>query len=339
MAITLDDIAKIAKVSPSTVSRVISNNPSISKATREKVLKIMDEMNFQPNIVARSLANNSTKTIGVVLASRTEGALSKAFRHPLFPDMLGGLSLTAYKNGYNILLSSLNKYEDDKQKIRELVKGGLTDGIIYYFSRVNDPIIAELKSLNSPFVVIGRPVDDNEVNWVDNDNYSLSYHLTEQLIKRGRKKIAFVGASSNFLMSVDRLAGYKQALLDYSLTVDESLIIKGKFMTDNGFELMADLFQRGIIPDGVVAQDDLIAFGVIKKIKSMELRVPEDIAVTGFYNVPMSEFSNPSLTTTEMNAFDVGVKACEILLDHIHSNRNQITKAIIPGNVIIRSSI
>lgn len=339
MGITLDDIAKKANVSPSTVSRVISNNPNISTATRKKVLKIMEEMNFQPNIIARSLANNSTKTIGIVMASRTEGALCKAFKHPLFPDMLGGLSLTAYKNGYNILLSSLNKFEDDKKKIRELAKGGLTDGIIYYFSRRDDPIIAELKSLNTPFVLIGRPMNENEVNWVDNDNFLMSYKMTELLIKKGHKKIAFIGASPNFVVSLDRVEGYKKALLDNLLPVDDSLIVKGRFLTDNGYELMNEIIDNGLKPTGIIAHDDLIAFGVIKKLKEMGLRVPDDIAVAGFNNVPMAEFSMPSLTTVEMNAFDVGAKACEMLISCINSSYGGYARTIVPSELIIRSSV
>lgn len=339
MGITLEDIAKKANVSPSTVSRVISNNLNISAATRKKVLKIMEEMNFQPNIIARSLASNSTKIIGVVLASRTEGALRKAFENPLSPDMLGGISLTAYKTGYNILLSSLNKFDDDKKKIRELAKGGITDGIIYFFSRVNDPIIAELKGLNTPFVVIGRPMDENEVNWVDNDNFLLSYKMTEFFIKRGHKKIAFIGASPSFVISVDRVEGYKKALLDNSISVDESLIVKGRFMTDNGYELMQGVFDKGNIPTGVIAQDDLIAFGIIKKIMERGLKIPDDIAVAGINNVPMSEFSTPALTSVELNAFDVGAKACEMLLSCINSSYNGFARTIVPSELIIRNSV
>lgn len=339
MGVTLEDIAKKANVSPSTVSRVISNNPNISAATRKKVLKIMEQMNYQPNIIARSLASNSTKTIGVVLASRTEGALRKVFQYPLFPDMLGGLSLMAYKNGYNILLSSLNKFDDDKLKIRELAKGGMTDGIIYLYPRVNDPIIEELKNLHSPFVVIGRPTNDNEVNWVDNDNYALSYKMTELLIKKGHKKIAFIGASPSFVITVDRLEGYKKALQDNSIPIDESLIVKGRFMTDNGYELMKGIFDKGIVPTGVIAQDDLIAFGVIRQINEKGLKIPEDIAVAGFNNVSTSEFSTPSLTSVESNSFDVGAKACEMLLSCMKSNYNGIARTIVPSELIIRNSV
>ncbi|HEX3016937.1 MAG TPA: LacI family DNA-binding transcriptional regulator [Caproicibacter sp.] len=336
---TLDDIAKEANVSPSTVSRVISNNPNISAATRKKVLKIMERMNYQPNIVARSLANNSTKTLGVVLASRTEKALRKALQYPSCVDILGGLSLIAYKNGYNILLSSLNKMDDDKRRIRELAKGGITDGIIYLYPRVNDPIIEELRSFNSPFVVIGKPINENEVNWVDNDNFALSYKMTELFINRGHKKIAFLGAATSFAITVDRVDGYKKALLDHSIPIDENLIIKGRFVTDNGYELMKEIFDHGIVPTGVIAQDDLIAFGAIKQIKERGLSVPNDIAVAGFNNVPTAEFYTPSLTSVEMNAFDIGAKACEMLLSCIKSSYNGFARTIVPAELKIRSSV
>lgn len=339
MGVTLEDIAKKAKVSPSTVSRVISNHPSISDKTRIKVLEIMDEMKYQPNIVARSLAKNSTKIIGVVLASKTEGALYKSFLHPLAMNIIGGLSVTAYKNDYNILLTSLNQREDNAKKIKELAMGGVTDGIIYYFSRVNDPIIAELKKYQTPFVVVGKPRDMNDVNWVDNDNFEVTYKVTEMLIKAGRKRIAFAGASPNFVVSIDKVEGYKKALKDHSFDVDENLIIPGKFITENGYELMEKIFNQGIKMDAIIAQDDLLAFGIITKIKEMGYKVPEDIAVVGYDNVPMSEFFMPRLTSVDVNAYDLGAKACELLLSNIKNKENNYSNIIIPSKIINRDSV
>jgi DNA-binding LacI/PurR family transcriptional regulator len=339
MGITLADIAKKAKVSPSTVSRVISNHPSISDETRKKVLEIMDEMKFQPNIVARSLAKNSTKIIGVVLASRTEKALYKSFLHPLAMDIIGGMSVTAYKNDYNILLTSLNNNEDNIKKIQELALGGVTDGLIYYFSRVNDPIITELQKFNTPFVVVGKPKDVSGVNWVDNDNFEAAYKVTEMLIKAGRKKIAFAGASPNFVISIDKVEGYKSALIANNMVVDDDLIIPGKFITDNGFELIDKKFVDDVHLDAIIAQDDMIAFGIIKKIKEMGYRVPEDIAVVGFDNVPMADYFMPRLTSVDMNSFDLGAKACELLLSNIKNKNNNPSNIIIPSTIVTRDSV
>lgn len=339
MGVTLDDIAKKANVSPSTVSRVITNNPSISESTRKKVLKIMKELDYQPNMVARSLANKSTRTIGIVVSAKTVGALHKVFQFPSTSEILGGLSVTAYKNKYNVLLTSLNLQDDDIAKIRELATGGVTDGIIYCYSRVEDPIITELTRLKVPFVVIGKPTGENGVNWVDNDNFLASYQMTELLIKKGRKKIAFVGASPNFVISVDKVEGYKKALSDYSLPIDETLIIGGKFITGNGYEFMEEVFQQGIEFDGVVAQNDQVAFGAIKRIEESGFKVPDDISVVGFNNVPVSEFYVPPLTTMEMNSFQVGEKACELLLSCINNKDSSFARTIVSSEIIIRDSI
>lgn len=339
MAVTLDDIAKAAKVSPSTVSRVITGNSTISESTKKRVLKIMKEMNYQPNMVARSLANKAARTIGVVVSSKTEGALQKAFQYPTTSETLGGVSVTAYKSKYNVLLSGLSMEDDGMMKIREIATSGMTDGIIYYFSRINDPVIEELKKLKIPFVVIGKPSDETGVNWVGNDCFSAAYRMTELMIEKGRKKIAFIGASPNYVISVDMVNGYKTALERYGIPVQDDLVVQGKFITGNGYEMMENILSRGIIPDGILAQDDQVAFGIIKKIKEIGMVVPEDISVAGFNNVPVAEFYVPSLTTVEMNAFEVGKKACELLLSCIHNKDNTSARTIVPSEVIIRSSI
>ena len=340
MSTTLADIAKRANVSASTVSRVISNHPDISEDTRNNVLKIMEEMKYQPNIIARSLARNSSKTIGVVLASRTEGALYKTFKHPLSMDIIGGLSVTAYRRGYNLLISSLGNMEEDEKKIRELSVGGVTDGIVYYFSRVNDPVIENLKKYKTPFVVLGKPSSDSDgINWVDNDNFKCAYQITELLIKAGRKKIVFAGASPNFGISVDKVEGYKKALTDYGQPVNEEYIIAGKFITENGYNMMQKIIESGIEPDAIVAQDDMLAFGMMTKMQELGYKIPEDIAIASFDNVQTSEYFRPGLTTVDMNAFDLGVKACELLLSCIENKKAGYSNIIVPSKIIERESI
>lgn len=334
MAATINDIAKAAKVSPSTISRVIANNPRISVATREKVLKIMKEMNYHPNYIARSLAMKSTKIIGLVVPGSTE----KAFRHPFFPEILRGIGSVAYKNGYNILISSTNNATEARQMAKEFAVGGITEGIILMTSMVKDPAVSELQKMKFPFVVVGRPQNHNEVNWVDNNNLSVSYELTKHLISQGFKRIAFLGISSEYTVTIDRLEGYKKALEDNGLAFDNDLVVEGKFNDDEGYELMNNLFTNGITPDAVIAVDDFLAFGVIAAIREKGLSVPEDIAVAGFNNVPLSEYMTPSLTSVEVNAFTLGIKAFELLLADIESERKSYNRAIVPCELIIRKS-
>lgn len=334
MAVTINDIAKAAKVSPSTISRVIANNPRISAATRERVLKIMKEMNYHPNYIARSLAKKSTKIIGLVVP----GSAENAFRHPFFPEILRGIGSVAYKNGYNILISSANNAAEEKQMAKEFAVGGITEGIILMTSMIKDPAVSELQKMNFPFVVVGRPQNHNEVNWVDNNNFAISYELTKHFISQGYKRIAFLGISYDYTVTIDRLEGYKKALEDNGLSFDSGLTVEGKFIDDKGDDLMNKLFDKGTIPDAVIAIDDLLAFGVIAAIREKGLRVPDDITVAGFNNAPLSEYMTPALTSVEVKAFTLGVKAFELLLADMESEHKSFNRAIVPGELIIRKS-
>lgn len=334
MGVTINDIAKAAKVSPSTVSRAIANNPRISEETREKIFKLMEEMNYHPNMIARSLANKSTKIIGVVVTGTTE----KAFQHPFFPEILRGIASPAYKNKYKILISSVNSTKEEKQVVTEFAKSGIAEGIILLSSRVKGPAIPELLKMGFPFVVVGRPENEREVCWVDNDNVSIGYEVTKHLIKMGRKKIAFLGVSSDFIVTLDRLEGYKKALAEHNIPVLNELIVEGRFVDDRGYELMKKLLDKGTVPTGVIACDDLLAFGAIKCMTEKGLKVPEDIAVAGFNNVPLSDYFTPPLTSVDVNAFGLGVKAFNLLLENMNSEYKSIDRAIVPATLIVRKS-
>lgn len=334
MGVTINDIAKAAKVSPSTVSRTIANNPRISERTREKIYKLMKEMNYHPNMIARSLAKKSTKIIGVVVTGSTE----KAFQHPFFPEILRGIASVAYKNKYKILISSVNSAKEEKKVVNEFAKSGITAGIILLASRVKNPSIGELMEIGFPFVVVGRPENEREVNWVDNDNVSIGYDLTKHFIEMGHKEIAFLGASPEFIVTLDRLKGYKKALADHNIPVKNELIVEGKFVDDTGYGLMQELLDKGIMPTGVIACDDLLAFGAIKLLNERKLKVPDDIAVAGFNNVPLDEYFNPPLTSVDVNAFSLGAKAFDLLIANIDSEYKSVDRAMVPAQMIIRKS-
>lgn len=334
MSVTINDIAKAANVSPSTVSRTIANNPRISKKTRERILKLMEEMNYHPNMIARSLANKSTKIIGVVVTGSTE----KAFQHPFFPEILSGIASIAYKNKYKILISSVNSATEEKKVVTEFAKSGITSGIILLASRVKNPSVDELKQMKFPFVVVGRPESEREVNWVDNDNVCIGYDLTKHFIERGYKEIAFLGASSEFNVTLDRLEGYKKALQEHNIPIRDELIVNGKFVEDTGYALIQELIGRGIMPNAVIACDDLLAFGVIRYLNEKGMKVPDDIAVAGVNNVPLDEYFNPPLTSVDVNAFSLGAKAFELLLADMNKEYTSFDRAIVPAKLIVRKS-
>lgn len=334
MRVTLNDIAKEAKVSPSTVSRVIANNPKISRATREKVSKIMKDLNYHPNIIARSLVNRSTRIIGIIIPGMAE----TVFQNPFFPEVLRGISSIAHKYKYYLLISNISNLDEEKQTLKQFAQGGIAEGIILLASRIGDPSVTELTKLNFPFVVIGKPENEHEVNWVDNNNFAIGYELTIHFLQQGHRKIAFLGLSSNYIVTLDRLNGYKKALEDNGLTVDERLIVESKLIDDNGYDLMKQLLERGITPTGVIAGDDLLAFGAMRLINEQGMKVPEDIAIAGFNNVQLANYSSPPLTTVEVNPFLLGSKAFELLLAAINSDYKSYNRAIVPAELVIRGS-
>lgn len=334
MNVTLNDIARLANVSPSTVSRVIADNPRISMETREKVHKIMAEHNYHPNIIARSLASKSTNIIGVIIPETTE----KAFQHPFYPEILRGITSIAHKHDYHILISSAADVKEEEHIINKFVKGRITEGLILMTSRMNDPTAMELTKMNFPFVVVGRPVMDEKINWVDNDNVSVSYELTKHFLQQDIKKIAFLGVSPEYIVTLDRLQGYKMALKDFGIPYDENLVVEGRFIDDTGYDLMKTLFDKGIRPEGVIACDDLLAFGAIKLIKECGLKVPKDIAVAGYNNVPMADFMSPSLTSVEVKAYSLGTSAFELLMNNLKNSIRNYNRTIVPAQIVYRNS-
>ncbi|HHW12874.1 MAG TPA: LacI family transcriptional regulator [Firmicutes bacterium] len=333
MRVTINDIAKKAQVSPSTVSRVIADSPLISAATKEKVLKIIKEMNYHPNIIARSLVNRSSRIIGVVMPGMAE----QSFQHPFFPELLAGIASMANKEGYKILLANVATLDEEREMVKELTFGSITAGLILLTSRDQNPTVDQLVEVGFPFVVIGR-TENPYVNWVDNDNFLIGYQLVEHFLDQGHRRVAFLGYSPGVTVTRDRLHGYKKALVDHGIPFCEELVVESEFISANGYDLMKRLLALRERPTAVIACDDLLAFGAIKAIHEAGLKVPVDIAVAGINNVPLAEFYNPPLTSVKINAFTLGKKAFEMLQTVLTSDVRSYNRAIIPAELVVRSS-
>ncbi len=331
---TINDVAREAGVAASTVSRVIANSSKISKETSDRVIKIMKDMNYHPNLIARSLANKSTKIIGLVVPGATE----KAFSHPFMSETVRGIISVAHKKGYKILISSADNYHEEKELIEDLSKGGVVEGIILTASRTKDPSIMELKKQKFPFVLIGRPAGDELINWVDNNNMSVSYELTRHFIDQGHRDIAFLGLSPDVVVTVDRYEGYKKAMEEINKVVDHKYTVESRYLEAPGYEMMKELIEENKKVTAVICCDDYIAFGAIKYLSENGLAVPDDVAVAGFNNTYLAEHSIPSLTTVEINAFNLGTSAFDMLYDIIQSESKNFNHIIIPAKIITRNS-
>jgi len=329
MNVTIRDVAKISGVSPSTVSRVISNNPRISDETKKRVRKAMKTLGYHPNAIAQSLVNRSTSTIGIVMPQSTE----RAFLNPFFPQALSGISAAAHEKNYCLLLSTGSTEEEQLVSIENIINGGRVDGIIIMYSSVNNIILEAIKELNTPIVIIGKPLEAiDKILYVDSDNIEASRSVTEKLINNGHKKIAYISGPFEFVVSLDRLEGYRNALLENHLEFDRKFIAEGEFSKEAGYKSMRELLQQSERPTAVVVTDDIIAFGVIEAINEAGLKIPEDIEIISFNNIPLTEFCSPALTSVDIDAYSLGFEASKLIIEHIKGS-------IYRHKVIVKTSI
>lgn len=333
MNVTIKDVARRANVAPSTVSRVIADNPRISKETKDRVWKVMEELGYYPNAIARSLASKMTYTIGLIMPRSAEDA----FSNPFFPEVMRGISVVAHNEKYDLLISTSGNEEEEKDAVINMVKGRKVDGIVLLCSRTTDKLIPWLRKERFPFTVIGKPLDSKDVCWVDNDNIGASRLATNYLIKHGHRKIAFISGSLEFVVSLDRLDGYKLALEENHIPFDRDLAQQDEFSEDGGYNAMMRILKHKK-PTAVVVTDDIMSFGVIRAAIDSGFKVPQDISLIGFNNIPLSEFANPPLTTIDISTFELGVKSAELLIHNLKNKDAKANHIIVPVKLIERKS-
>lgn len=332
MGVTIKEVAQEAKVSTSTVSRVISNNPKISDETKSRVMEAVKKLNYHPNVIARSLANSSTHILGLVLPSEEKDL----FKNPFFIKIMTGISVYAQKKGYYIMYSFGKGEEEQLRFVKNYIRSRLTDGIILLTSRTNDKCIQYLKKKDFPFVVVGRPEDLEDVLWVDNGNFQAMYKVVSFLISKGHKKIAYIGGPENRNMSKDRLDGYKRAMQAYGVRIDESIIFQMENFTEEcGCEAMKRILEVEK-PTAVVTTDDLLAFGANKLLGERKIA---DISLVGFNNTPLAEYQTPPISSVNINEDKLGYYAAKILIHKLENKELPNNHYLIETSLVERESI
>lgn len=335
MAVTIKDVAKLAKVAPSTVSRVIANNPRISEKTKKKVREAMDELGYHPNFIARSLASQSTQAIGLVMPSSTD----VVFQNPFFPTVLRGLSEGAHEKHYALYMTTGKTDNEILDGVTQMVQGGRVDGVVLLYSKIEDKVLMYLQERGIPFVVIGKPFKHvEEITHVDNDNFRATKEVTEYLIQLGHDHIAFVGGNLNLVVTVERLLGYEKALREAGIPLNDDYIVHEEFLREGGQEAVRELISLKVPPTALVVADDLMALGVLNTLDELGIKVPEDISIISFNNVLVSEMSRPPLTSVDINIFDLGFEAARSLIQKIENPKEPIKRIIIPHQIVKRFS-
>lgn len=331
--VTIKEVAKLAGVSPSTVSRVVSDCPSISDETKKKVRIAMESLHYHPNAIAQSLVSKTTNTLGVVMSPSSQ----KAFLNPFFPQALSGISVACHNEGYCILLSTGMTEEEQLASIEGIVKSGRVDGVIIMYSSVNNLVLHSMHELKVPSMVIGNPPLPHETAYVDNDNINAAFEVTQKLINKGHRKIAFMSGSFKFVVCLNRLEGYKKALEQNKIPFNPDFVTESEYQIESGFSCMKEFLSLKDRPTALVVTDDVLAFGAIDAIKDSKFRIPNDMEIISFNNVPLAEFCNPSLTSVDINAAQLGYEAAKLMIDRI-KGRTTKRKVIVPTRIIYRET-
>ena len=335
MTITIKDVAKLANVAPSTVSRVIANSPRISDNTKKRVRDAMDELKYHPNFIARSLASQSTKVIGLVLPHSS----NVFFQNPFFSEVIQGLSEGVHDNHYALQMTSGKTEQDSYEGVVQMVQGGRVDGIILLYSMIDDKIMEYLILRKFPFVVIGKPNDlVDKITHVDNDNYMAAKEATEYIIENGHKKIGFIGGSPSLTVTLDRLEGYKEALRASNIALEENYIIHEDFLREGGQEAVKALLRRTIPPTALLVTDDLMAVGVVNSLTEMNIDIPTEVSIVSFNNVLFAEMSRPPLTSIDINIKELGYQAAKSLIQLLKNENEPVKRIIVPHRLVVRQS-
>jgi len=333
MSVTIKDVARIAGVSPSTVSRVLSNHPKISPATVRKVREAMEELGYHPNIMAKSLVSKSTQTIGLVLPRSVE-----EFLNPFFSEVMRGMFAYANQAQYDVLMSAANSRQEELEAINRMILGRRVDGIIMMAPRKKDPVIEQLLQHDFPFVLLGRSMEHEELLCVNNDNIKAAFDATNHLISLGHQRIGFVSGSLDMVVTEDRLEGYRQALASASLTFRKDWIIGEEMLQAGGFHALSLMLTQPERPTAFVVIDDVIAFGFIRQLYEAGFRVPDDVSIVSFNNIMLTELSNPPISTVDIGIYHLGYMTAQLLIRKISGESIVQNQLVLPHRLVVRGS-
>jgi len=335
MTVTIKDVARRAGVSPSTVSRVISNHPRISEETSLRVRKVMEEIGYHPNMMAKSLVSRTTRTIAVILPRPAD----ELFQNLFFSEVIRGIVTQSTRSGYDLLMATGTTEREELETVTRLVRGRRVDGILLLYSRANDPVVAMLKDADFPFAIIGRNEDYPDILTIDNDNVQASYDATRHLISQGHERIGFVSGPPNLIVSRDRLAGYSKAMREAGLPVRTDWIVEGEFLQESGYRAMSLLMGLPERPTALVVIDDVVTFGILRGLVELGYSVPKDLSLVSFNNIVFSELATPPISSIDIGIYQLGYTASQELIRSIQPEHAAHTiRHIIPHRLVVRES-
>jgi DNA-binding LacI/PurR family transcriptional regulator len=331
---TSRDVARLAGVSRTTVSFVLNDVPGvkISEETRQRVFEASRDLDYYPTAAARSLASGKTQRIGLILGLGQQRLAADAF----LPTFLQGVTASVHRRGY-LLMLQLPEDVPSREAYVRLIREQQVDGLILSGPRSDDPLLQQLAEEQFPLILHGR-VNGSQFPCVDVDNQAGAYQAVAHLIRLGHRRIGFISnAPFSYSGAGDRFAGYRQALAEHGIPLDEGLVRRGAFLPETGRVAMEGLLSLLERPTAVFAASDVVAIGAMSAIQSAGLNIPDDVAVVGFDDIFLAAHTHPPLTTVRVPAYGLGWTAAEILIALIEGDE-ETSSVTLDTELVIRTS-
>lgn len=292
----------------------------------------MEELNYHPNAFARGLVTNSARTLGVLIPP----GFNEFFENPFFAEMMRGVAEVAGAEGFDLALST--SVRNEEEMLERMINGRRVDGILLLGSRRVDPAIAKVVRERFPAALLGRPAEPAPICWVNNDNVAAAHEATRHLLQLGHRRIGFLGGSSDWVVTQDRLAGYRRALEEAGIAIDPMLEVCSFFLEQGGYLGMMRLLALSDRPTAVLASDDVLAFGAMRAVAELGYAIPDDLAIVGFNDIRLAEIANPALTSVRVHMRELGVAGARLLIGQIRGDVRDPQHEIVRHELIIRHS-
>lgn len=327
--ITIVDVAEKAGVSLGTVSRVINNDAHVAPETRERVSAVVQELGYVANRQARSLKGAKTNIIGMLVPDLGTGYIG---------EIIHGIDAELALHQLDLMLFTTHRESTKEANYVANMVRDMVDGLLLVLPRNPADYIGSLTELNFPFVLIDHQGSSNPCPAVGATNWQGAYNATEYLVKLGHTRIGFITGSMDLGAAIDRLDGYKSALKTQHIPVDKALIYEGNFFQPDGYAGACTLLDLDDPPTAIFASNDVMAMGAMDAVRSRGMRVPGDVSILGFDDIPQAEMVRPALSTVRQPLKQMGGVATQMLIDKLENPNKEIGRTELPTELIARAS-
>lgn len=323
------EVAELAGVSITTVSHVINKTRNVSEELTERVHAAMEDLNYQPNLLARGLRKKESKTLGVILPDITNN---------FFADIARGIEDTSFQHGFSVIICNTDDDIAKEMTYSRALSEKQVDGIIFVAAGKSADQVRSLQEQQLPVVIVDRPIADITADTVLTDNAKGGWLATKHLIDLGHHRIACIMGPSILEPAAQRMYGYRKAMQEAGLPVEDNWIVRSNFRFEGGREAAIKLLSLPKPPTGLFASNDLMAIGVISAAKGLGLTIPDDLSIVGFDDILFSKIFNPALTTINQPKYEIGVMATDMLLDRIENPQLPTRREMFDTNLVVRAS-